>query len=309
MDYGSLLSRAWQITLRHRILWLFGILSALGTGGGGGNSNFRFGGARTDGNVIPPEVQRQFERPEVVAVILVVACIALVIALVLFVLSIIGRGGLIGGVRLAEEHGALTFGEAWSVGTRYFWRMLGIVLLTLIPAILIALFTGFIGVVAAVTLGIGALCLIPLLCLLILAFIPIGIIAHFAQFGVVLDDLGVVDAFRRGWQVLQTNLGPIILLGLLVIVIGFIAGLILVAPFFAIIFPTILITALGGGRVDTTALALAGLGVLCYLPIAIVLAGIIHTWTTAVWTLAYEQFTGRAPAVIPPQPTPPPVPA
>lgn len=44
MDYGEVLSKAWKIIWKHKILWLFGILASCGalntmsSGGGGGAS-------------------------------------------------------------------------------------------------------------------------------------------------------------------------------------------------------------------------------------------------------------------------------
>lgn len=305
MDYGNLLARAWQITWRNKILWLFGILAG---GGISFNGNFGGGGRSNNQGPLPPDIQSQLGRGEVLAVVLVVACIVIVIALALFVLSIIMRGGLIGGIRLADDNGRVTFGEAWAVGMRYFGRMLGIVLLLVLPGLLVAFVFAFAG---ALTGGLAFICLLPLLCLLIPAFIVLGIIAHFAQFAVVLEDLGVTAAFRRGWEILKANLGNIIVLGLILIVIDFIAGLVLVAPFFAIVIPTLFISAAAGAnQPNTGVLAIAALACLCYLPIAIVAAGIVHAWTTSVWTLAYRKFIGSAPALpsAPPM-SPPPMPA
>ncbi|MGD8904906.1 MAG: hypothetical protein PVI67_15190, partial [Anaerolineae bacterium] len=39
MDYGKILTRAWEITWRWKILWILGFLAALGSGGGGGSSS------------------------------------------------------------------------------------------------------------------------------------------------------------------------------------------------------------------------------------------------------------------------------
>ena len=41
MDYGKVLSRAWEITWRWKALWILGFLAALGRGGGGGNYSYR----------------------------------------------------------------------------------------------------------------------------------------------------------------------------------------------------------------------------------------------------------------------------
>ena len=287
MDYGSVLSRAWQLTWRHKVLWIFGLLAGLSSAGNGG-ANARVS-ANQPGVTLPPAVQQQVERPEFVLLAVAAALVVLVIVLVLIVITTIARAGLIGGLQRADEAGALTFREAWSMGTRYFWRMLGIALMLIAPAFVFGLLA---LVFVLATFGLGALLVIPLACVFALAYIPFAIVAHFAQFAVVLDDLRVGAAFRKGWAVLQANLGPIVILGLMLIVIGFVAGLLIFAPFVAIALPAAVMLAVGGARLDVLVLASVAVAFLIYLPIALILSGILQTWTTAVWTLAWKHFTG-----------------
>jgi hypothetical protein len=289
MDYGNMLSHAWQLTWRHKVLWIFGLLAALGSVGNGG-TNWRLSSDQT-GVTIPPAVQQQFERPEFVLFAVVAAFVALAVVLALIVITTIARAGLIGGIARAEEQGRVTFREAWSIGTHYFWRMVGIALMLIVPALAFGLLA---VLLVLATFGLGALLVIPLACVLALAYIPFAIVAHFAQFAVVLDDLGVGDAFRKGWAVLQTNLGPIIVLGLLIIVIGFVVGLLIFSAFLALALPVAAMLAVGGARLDVLVIASAAVAFLLYLPIALVLSGILQTWTTAAWTLAWKHFTGAA---------------
>ena len=51
-------------------------------------------------------------------------------------------------------------------------------------------------------------------------------------------------------------------------------------------------------------MAVAGLCVVIYLPILIIVGGMIETWVMAAWTLTYKQLTGRAPASVVPAPLP-----
>ena len=37
MDYGEVLSKAWKIIWKHKVLWIFGILASFGQGSGGGS--------------------------------------------------------------------------------------------------------------------------------------------------------------------------------------------------------------------------------------------------------------------------------
>ncbi|MBI5878381.1 MAG: hypothetical protein HZB53_12090 [Chloroflexi bacterium] len=335
MNFGQYLSRAWALTWKYKVLWIFGILAALG-GGRSANFNFNFGGGGRSGTVPPivtpfppggniPPLVTPFPRggiptptppltpptalipPEATPILIVAACVAIIIAIMLFVLSIIGTGGLIGGLRLAEEQGAVTFGEAWSIGTQNFMRLFGLKLLLLLPVFLFAciILTG--TAFTALTAGLGIFCLIPLICVGIIAFIPIGIIAHFAQFAVVLESMGPIDAFKRGWAILKANLVNILILGVIVLIITGVIGFVLALPFLIIALPVILSTIGNQGMPDTGPLAFAVLCCACYLPVLIVLSGIMETWSTGVWTLAYPDLAGNTLAPSMP-PTPPPAP-
>ena len=226
-------------------------------------------------------MQSQLSRPETVTVILAAVCVLVVIILVLFVVGTIARGGLIGGVRLAADGSSLTFSEVWAIGTRCFPRLLGIALLLAVPVVLIAVVFGGIAILTA---GLGLICLLPLLCLIVPAFIVAEIIAYFARFAVVLEDLGVMDSFRRGWAILKSNLGPIIVTGIIVLIIEGIVGFVLAIPVIVILVPTCFATFFGGNQPNFSALAVGAVACLCYLPFLIVLSGILHTWANAVWT-------------------------
>ena len=47
-NFGEVLTRAWQIIWKHRVLWIFGILASCGRGGGGGNGG---GDDEADGGI------------------------------------------------------------------------------------------------------------------------------------------------------------------------------------------------------------------------------------------------------------------
>ena len=304
LDYGSLFVRAWQLTWRHKVLWIFGILAGLGgapssPGDGGNNSG---GGSSSGGSLPwPPEIQRFVDRLDqntLIALGLGLACLALIVGVVLIALQVIGRGGLIGGVRLAAASGNVTFGEAWQVGLQKFWTLfligLSVGVVTLIAALTILIPGIFLAVA---TLGLGLLCLIPLFCLLAIAATLLGIIAYFAQIAAVVENLGVMDAFRRAWDVITANLGDIVLVGVILMVISLIAGFALALPFFFLALP--LIVGMAGLASDSQAISAGSLafGLICcaaYLPVLLVLNGILQTWQTAVWTLAYGQLTGAA---------------
>jgi len=302
LDFGAILTRAWKITWENKVLWIFGILAGLGSGGGSPDTGSRFSnfGNGPDGQPpeLPPRVEEFFNRFEpgmVAAIIGGIICLAIIIFLVILALSIIGRGGLIGGVQIVEANGTVTFGEAWNAGLRHFWTLFLIGLLVGVGIIVLGLILLVPGaILSAATMGIGLLCFFPLLCVFIIVAIILNIVAYFAQIAAVLEGLSVMEALRRSWELLRGNIGPIIILGIILAVVGFIINFVTFLPIILIVVPA-MIGMIGlaneSQAVGTTSLAIAAACFCLYLPVLLVIGGILQTWVTSAWTLAYQQLT------------------
>ena len=301
LDFGAILSRAWKITWENKVLWIFGLLAAMGNGaagGGGGAGGGDGGGGGRDfgpgGLELPPPVRRFVESPDprIIAIVIGVICVLVLIALVLFVLSIIGRGGLIGGVRLVDDNGRVTFGEAWRVGLRNFWRVFLIGLIVGVVVIGLVLILLVPGIFFSITI-IGLLCGLPLIFAFVVAAIVLGIVAYFAQIAAVVEDLSVTAALGRAWEVIRANLGDIIILGIVLIVAQAVIGVVIALPVIVTLIP-IVFAVIGfineSQNMAVGGLIVAGLCFVAYLPVLIVLGGVLETWITSAWTLAYWQF-------------------
>lgn len=294
MEFGKILSRAWQITWRWKVLWLFGFLVSLGQGSPG-NSNV---------NWVEDRWHMDRFLPEVVGIVIALVCVGLIIAIALWVLSVIGRGALIGGVQQVEEEGYTNLPRAWRVGVSRFWTLFGLSFLTGLPVLIlvilvVAAFVGPILTDVSISVDRGGLsglsvlsfiCGVPLCCGTIVVGIVLSQIKIYAERAAVLEGLGWIDAFRRGWQVLRENIGPTVVFWLILFVIGVVFAivvggglLVLAAPFvalFARIRPGawVLIPICGGGLLAIVAGALIG--------------SVVQTFTSATWTLAYREMTG-----------------
>jgi hypothetical protein len=316
LDYGGILRRAWQITWKNKALWLLGILAGCGSGGSNFNfqNNFRTGdtpGGQPGG--FPPELQRIFDRLDpntVTAVVIGLICVAILLAIIVTALGVIGRGGLIGGVQLANAQGRVSFGEGWRIGLKHFWTLFIIGLAVGVITFLAAVLTIVPGAAfTALTFGLGGLCLLPLICVLSILAVLLGVVAYFAQIAAVVENLSVMDAVRRAWDIIKANLGSIFVLGLILFVINFVVSLVIGLPLVAIVVPAMFgVFAAASGEAPeagNAALLIAGLCFVAYLPILLVLGGIVQAWVTAAWTLAYEQLTGRSASGVPAAPVAP----
>jgi len=307
-NFGEVLTRAWQIIWKHKVLWIFGILASCGRGGGSGNSgsggNNGFSGSGSD---LPPQVMQWFQWIENNLTTFIALTIALVcvIWIVVTFLSTIGKVGLIRGTAQAEGSAeSLIFGQLFSESTPYFWRMFGLSLILSIP-ILIVVFVFVIGLLAFIIpvsqsggdgSAIGALAILPLMigcfCLLIPVMFVVGMIFRQSERAIVLEELGVLPAISRGWEIFRANLGPIILMAIILGIIGFVVGLVVAIPIIIIVFPAMFAFIVGGAE-STTPLIFMGICFCLYLPVLILLNGIMVSYVETAWTLTYLRLTGK----------------
>lgn len=304
-NFGEVLTRAWQIIWKHKVLWVFGILASCGRGGGGnssGSSSWRQSG---DQFTPPPQWEHWFQNIEdnfkmYIAIFVAIICIIWVLALFL---STIGKIGLIRGTAQADGGAeSLIFAELFSGSMPYFWRIFALTLILGLPILLV-------GATVAVTVaggiiasgggsgaGFAVLGMLPILlgcmCLLIPVMFVLGMIFRQAENAVVLEDMQIMPALSRGWEVFRANLGPIIIMAIILAIISFIAGLIIAIPILMVVFPTVFAFILGQGETFAP-LIFMGICMCIYIPVAMVLQGIMIAYTESAWTLTYMRLTQK----------------
>jgi hypothetical protein len=303
MEFGEVLRRSWEITWKHKALWVLGILaSCSGGGGGNGGGGGQLGGARgyLFGEGDFPALDRFFENlsPEALtALALGAACVLVLIGLAALVLGVLGQSGLIAAFDLADAGHPVTLGEAFRRGLQFFWRVLGIQFIIGVLVFITAIVLAVGGVVVtAGTFGFGLICLIPLLCLLIPVMFMVGVYTMLAQVTVVVEDLGMMAALQRSWTVLKTHLGPIAIMALILVLGSAVVGLLFALPLIVIALPALAGALLGGEGQASTGLVLSTACFGGFVPVLIVLNGILQTFVAGAWTITYRRLTG-SPAV------------
>ena len=293
MDYGSVLKKGWEITWKNKGLWILGILSGCTSGAGNPSQTFNY---QTSGQEYPGLERSLASVPEELWILILVglAILAVLFTVAVVVLSILGQAGLIAGVAHADETGSVKLGQAWKLGLPHFWRLLGLAVVLIAVVLLVAL---AVGLLTVVTLGLAALCLIPLVCVLIPLSVILSGYLSLVQNGIVLGKQGVFEAMGKGWAMLRAHFWPITLMAVILFVIGAVAGLILSAPLLLASLPLLAVAASQPDRGLTAFLPLIGCFVL-YLPVMIIVGGILKTYVSGVWTLTYRRLSGSGLAAI-----------
>jgi len=301
MNIGEVLSNAWKIIWKHKVLWIFGILAGCSGGGGGsaGNSGISYQGEA------PAEVQPFFDQFAnlpgwLIALIVggIVILMFLLVVLVIF-LGTVGRIGLIHGTQQVEQGAErLSFGEVFRGSLPYFWRVFGLNLLFGLAAffaILVLVIAYAIFTVA--TLGVGLLCL-PLLCVLIPLGWLVGVYLEQVNLAMVIENLGIPAGVQRGWEVFRNNLGTMIIMGLILYLgVSLIGGLLIALPIGLIVVPALIGVMAGTDVFKQSGFVLAAICFVAYLPVLIVLNGVLRAYIESAWTLTYLRLTGKPVAV------------
>ena len=297
MQFGEILSRAWDIVWRFKVLWIFGIYAGLTAGASNGTSNYRL--EQSDIGFVAP------------ALVTLLCVGGLILFFVLLVLNIISYTALSRGAWQADEGARrLTFGELWQAGVQNFWRVAGLLLLetlfwvVLVIALIAPEVQGAVGAAgllapdsgfgpeAGVGFGILTLLAVCLCCLLIPVFLVVDAFVWQAVAAIVNDRLTFSDAIGRTWDLFRKNFGQMILMALILVALRLLIGLVLGLLGLIIAIP-LGVTAYalnqafsGGGE----SILIASL---ILLPFSLLFNGIVTAYVGTVWTLVYRRLTGR----------------
>ena len=334
INIGEVITKAWQIVWKFKVLWIFGILASCG---GNNSSRFNFNGGNSSGGGSGgsgnsgqmPEFFKQFQNmqpdqlvtkflSQYTAIIVSVIVLLCILWVVFYFLGVMGSTGLIKGASKADGGAAsLSFGELWTESLPYFWRMFGLNLMVGLPFFIIVVVMlaglGFAGFAAfkdgTPNFGTGAVFVglmgifFALICVISIIGIIVSMIVSQAQNAIVLEDLGVLAGFSRGWSVFRSAILTIVLIAIILGVMGGIVGFVTVIPVLVIAIPAAIGMAASSASGNFLLPVLFfGICFVAYLPVLLLLSGIIQAYIQTVWTLVYRRLT--APAAAAPEVTP-----
>jgi len=296
LNHMSILKRAWRILWSYRVLWVFGIILALTTGGGSsGGSN---GVARFSGNgegvfryESPADIQRElgemseglgelFEQistegiapTRIIALGAGLACLGLLVIVAFTIARYVAENALIklvDGFETTGEQRSVKegFRMGWSRAAFRQWLIKLVITLPIVVVVILAIALSLAPLLAWTAnsriVGIfGTVAAIGLFFLVILATIVIGTIAGLVEKlafrAASLEDLGVFPSIGRGFQLLRENLKDVGLMWLIMFGIG-LAFTVLMIP---VVLLTLAIAGVAGGLLFLSVSGVAGLRII-----------------------------------------------
>jgi len=232
VDIGEVLTRAWQITWKHKVLWGISVLPFLIA-----FLLFPFWLfiVFTE-DFSPDRIEGWVESPTFILVGSLLYVLLIVVSIFLQIMS--RSAATLGTFRAEMGRQPVTFTDLLKDGSQYFWRVLGVLLL--IGLVVIAFFLVFFGcmaVLSAVTMGIALICFQPLFLLMIPFFLLVMAVMEQAEAAVIADGMSVIDSVKRGYELVWSNLVSYALITIIVyfginILISFVALPFMIPMFF-----------------------------------------------------------------------------
>ena len=286
VELGEVLTRAWQIMWKNKVLWAISALPIL--------VSFLIIPIwlfmAFTGDFDPEKMFGFFENEGFVILVIIFYLIVFAVSLVLQIAS---RSSTTLGIYRAESGiQPVTFVDLIKDGFSYFLRILGISLLVFsIYMAFMLVFFACITLASIATLGLASICLQPLfllvfpLALLLMAFM------EQAEAAVVVDGLGVMEAAKRGYELVRANL---LNFALITVVIYFgmsILSSFLVFPFMIPMF-FFMMPNLESGMPDfNNIFRMQAVFMVVLLPIMALVQGVSLTYLKSAMMVAYLRLT------------------
>jgi hypothetical protein len=297
MNHTQILKRAWSILWSYKMLWVFGILLALASGGGGNPSNYNPSTPdfnQPEFNIRPEQwdlqlggLERLFSDEMVgfwIGLGVALVCLVLLLAVVFTILKYVSRVALIQMVDGYETTGEkASFRQGFRLGwSREAWRLFLIDLAIGIPLALVFIVLFGCAMTPMIATWIGGsdepgwTAIMPmigmtvvLLFLLFIVSVALSLVMNLIQRACVMDGAGVIDSIRLGVRRLRERFKDVVIMWLILIGIG-IAYAIAIIPVALLLFGVGLVA--GGGVGLAT---YAGLNAVASQMTAIILAAIL----------------------------------
>ena len=287
-DFGDVLTRAWKITWKHKVLWAISILPFF--------TMLIFLPfwliLLFQKNVDFNAISTWMENPVYMTIAIFVYFVVIVFSVFLQIAS---RSSLTLGIYRAEAVlQPVTFVDLLRNGFRYFWRILGISLVIGIG--IMVLFIAFFAIMAAlsvVTMGFAMICFQPLFILMIPLFLLVMALTEQSESAIIADEMNVMDALKRAYELIKSNFWKYVLITLIVyfgmnILISIVTFPLMIPMFF------FMIRSMEAGPDFNTIIRMQAVFGVVILPLMALVQGFSLTYMKSAMMLTYLQLTRPA---------------
>ncbi|MFA5926988.1 MAG: hypothetical protein WCT32_01470 [Patescibacteria group bacterium] len=314
MDYQAILTRAFNIIKRHRFLWLLGLFT------GGAVPNWQFGntnytptesdleklrnwqenipiklpstdlvradGAESLGKVLGDSAQSivgtDFFWP-ILVTLLIISGIAIY-------LSTTARSAIIRSVYLIDKGKAITLGESWRIGHKYFWRQLSlsVIVSALIVLPLLLMVTPIVLLAIFVPSNYALIPSVILFAIIMIGFmIYVSLVTPYAQRMLIIENKRPLESIIASIKFFNQSWLQFVGLYFILMALNIAAGIVFVL---ALLVAIAILFAIGAAINTMSSIALAvyaSIAVVAVIVTLLVYGGIISAFSSTSTTLAF----------------------
>lgn len=296
-NFGEILARAWQIAWRHKVLWIAGIIVSL-VGLISAAISLAFNQPFSFMEGTPEDMGRSL------APILLSNGLTLIFSILSIPISVLAMMvPSLGTIQAEKGNPRLDFIELFRASLPYFWRVLGIFLVIWVGMfVVVGVFMGCMVLLSIVTLGLGTLCMFPMMLVLIPLAIAVYAGLELGMSAVLVDNLDFSTAIRRAWELTRKNIGAVAILSVIIYLISMIIGMVIAVPMMVPMFGFIFNM---GAEPDMQAFERLfrnmTIWMLAFSPLYAILQGFVMTFMQSAWTLTYMRLVSpqdNVPAIV-----------
>ncbi|MBN1211763.1 MAG: hypothetical protein JXA92_04235 [candidate division Zixibacteria bacterium] len=287
MDFGKIVNNSFKIAWEHKSLWILGLFA------GGSFSGFHWDLGDVDFkkyiDLDSIGMGRHFwdNMPPLELLIIPLVLFILLFLLFLFIMHLICVPAIIDGVNKIARGGYYSLGGSLKAGLHYFWRFLGLFLLSFFATGLSIALLVLVGIVFfTLHLAVGLLSLLVLIPMFFFIIIAVTNIYSLTQRSMVVRDISIGDALEEGFYLFRSRFLDNLLIFL--IYIGLTIGLGLAAAIIWVIVGLpigFIVMAMGVSLVPAIIV-----GMILGLPISFVVGGFLGTVFANLYTLFYFEL-------------------
>jgi hypothetical protein len=302
MDFGEVLVSSWKVFWKNKVLWLFGLVPPLASVVVAMTGmlivfNDRFLNGIFNIN--------SFDSGITTGVIVFFLLFFIFWIVYLFV-SFYADAAIVKGALVFDQTGEkLSVGRLLEETRPFYWRVTGLMLLFSAAVGIEVLFIWlFMFLITAVTLGMGAICVMPLMFLIL----PVNMLAmaliEMAKASLINANLKVGESVRRGWSLFKGNFWSVVLLLLIQFVIQSVITSILYIPLYVVFFIPML-AMMNSGTLNSPDFPIRMIETskwvyVIAMPILVLGQSLIQTYFRSLWAVATLRLAKRSgPAPMP----------
>ncbi|KKP69187.1 MAG: hypothetical protein UR66_C0001G0069 [Candidatus Moranbacteria bacterium GW2011_GWE1_35_17] len=296
INYFTIIKEATNITIHNKILWWFGLLTIFS--GSCFSFNYTFPNNSSDIKFDEMEymnmMRRIFYYWELYSgwIILAIA-IVILIAIILYVVGLIGRGALIDSIFKVIKKENFSFSSGFKKGIYFLGRLFLIKLFFSISFLILLFILAFPVVRLAILKSYGAAILLGLVAFLLLVSIAIlfSYFRTYAQMYLVGSDLGIKNSIKLAYGLFEKNIKESLIMGIVSGAVNLVIGIIIIFILIGVAIPGWIIGIIAYKIAGEFALIVLGISaVIIFVALVTLARAILNVFFEAVWILFFHEI-------------------